>query len=184
MEDLVCESSIPEDEQNDGSFDQSSYDPVAGNFTKKAASVDEVFTIKREAAVQAGGCALETAACTYGTRLLLHGIIIDDDKLEFWYYDSTSGYLCTKQTLSLFRDFSRVAAVIVGFARGDAAQWGALPSVVSPLRPNLTPLIPPQVSREPQLRDVTTKPERHCPRHTEGADFLPLQSSRSADVLV
>ncbi|THH00114.1 hypothetical protein EW026_g2348 [Hermanssonia centrifuga] len=112
MEDLVCESSIPEDEQNDGSFDQSSYDPVAGNFTKKAASVDEVLTIKREAAVQAGGYALETAACTYGTRLFLHGIIIDDDKLEFWYYDSTSG----------------VAAVIVGFARGDAAQWGALPS--------------------------------------------------------
>ncbi|PSS03718.1 hypothetical protein PHLCEN_2v3943 [Hermanssonia centrifuga] len=59
-------------------------DPVAGNFTKKAASVDEALTIKREAAVQAGGYALETAACTYGTRLFVHGIIIDDDKLEFW----------------------------------------------------------------------------------------------------
>ncbi|PSR72315.1 hypothetical protein PHLCEN_2v11809 [Hermanssonia centrifuga] len=154
MEDLNSESSIREIEQTDDHFDQSSYDPTANKFTKKAASKDDVMTVKREADIQAGGYALEAAACTYGTRLFIHGIIIADDNLEFWYYDS-SGYLRTKQTLSLFTDFCMVAAIIVGFARGDAAQWGALPPVISPPSSKSYPAHFPPKSLEDHSFDMT-----------------------------
>ncbi|PSS03723.1 hypothetical protein PHLCEN_2v3948 [Hermanssonia centrifuga] len=134
MEEDDSHSSAEGSEDNDSS-NQSSYHPGAKpalrNFLQIAATGDSAMDIRREPVIQAGGYALETAACTYGTRLFVHGIVIEDDDFAFWYYDS-SGYLRTKHTLSLFTDFSRLAAVLVGFARGDASQWGALPPVISP----------------------------------------------------
>ncbi|THH00129.1 hypothetical protein EW026_g2354 [Hermanssonia centrifuga] len=134
MEEDDSQSSAEDSEDNDSS-NQSSYRPGAKpalrNFLQIAATGDSAMDIKRAPAIQAGGYALETAACTYGTRLFVHGIVIEDDDFAFWYYDA-SGYLRTKHTLSLFTDFSRLAAVLVGFARGDASQWGALPPVISP----------------------------------------------------
>ncbi|THG92664.1 hypothetical protein EW026_g8316 [Hermanssonia centrifuga] len=136
------EDSSTEGSEDDGSgpsSNQSSYHPdtkpsadaAVRNFLQIAATGDSAMDIRREPVIQAGGYALETAACTYGTRLFVHGIVIEDDDFAFWYYDS-SGYLRTKHTLSLFTDFPRLAAVLVGFARGDASQWGALPPVISP----------------------------------------------------
>ncbi|THH00125.1 hypothetical protein EW026_g2350 [Hermanssonia centrifuga] len=136
------EDSSAEGSEDDGSgpsSNQSSYHPdtkpsadaAVRNFLQIAATGDSAMDIRREPVIQAGGYALETAACTYGTRLFVHGIVIEDDDFAFWYYDA-SGYLRTKHTLSLFTDFSRLAAVLVGFARGDASQWGALPPVISP----------------------------------------------------
>ncbi|PSR76325.1 hypothetical protein PHLCEN_2v8557 [Hermanssonia centrifuga] len=81
--------------------------------------------------VQAGGYALEVMSCSYGTRLFCLGNIIKDDKMSMWYYDA-SGYIRTRETLSIFEDFEKVAAVLVAFASCTPSQFGAMPSIIKP----------------------------------------------------
>ncbi|PSR88530.1 hypothetical protein PHLCEN_2v5135, partial [Hermanssonia centrifuga] len=81
--------------------------------------------------VQAGGYALEVMSCSYGTRLFCLGNITKDDKMSMWYYDA-SGYIRTRETLSIFEDFEKVAAVLVAFASCTPSQFGAMPSIIKP----------------------------------------------------
>ncbi|THH01962.1 hypothetical protein EW026_g802, partial [Hermanssonia centrifuga] len=81
--------------------------------------------------VQAGGYALEVAACTYGTRLFCLGEVIEDDKVSLWYYDA-AGIVRTRETISIIHDFEKYAAVVVAFGCCDPFQFGALPSVIRP----------------------------------------------------
>ena len=81
--------------------------------------------------VQAGGYALELAACSNGTRLFCYGIVLDDDRVTFWYYDA-SGYVKTEETISIIANFERFAAIMIAFASCGARQWGALPPVIQP----------------------------------------------------
>ncbi|THG93408.1 hypothetical protein EW026_g7818 [Hermanssonia centrifuga] len=88
--------------------------------------------VKAEVKLQAGGYALETAACTYGTRLFTTGIILEDDKTSLWYYDA-AGIIRTQEALSLLHDFEEIAAILIGFASCEPSQWGSLPpSIVKP----------------------------------------------------
>ncbi len=84
-----------------------------------------------DAKVQSGGYALETAACTYGTRSSCLGIVFDNDVMSPWYYDA-AGYVSVNQNLSLVSDFPKVMAILVGFACLGHEKWGAIPAVISP----------------------------------------------------
>ncbi|KAJ3549206.1 hypothetical protein NM688_g5202 [Phlebia brevispora] len=86
----------------------------------------------REAAIQTGSYALETLACTFGTRLFCVNIMMQNDRLHLWYYDAC-GFVCT-DSISLVDDFERTAALFVGVACATPAQLGALPSVIKPPR--------------------------------------------------
>ncbi|PSS30881.1 hypothetical protein PHLCEN_2v2578 [Hermanssonia centrifuga] len=81
--------------------------------------------------VQAGACALEVMSCSYGTRLFCLGNVIKEDKMSMWYYDA-SGYIRTRETLSIFEDFEKVAAILVAFASCTPSQFGAMPSIIKP----------------------------------------------------
>ncbi|THG96267.1 hypothetical protein EW026_g5542 [Hermanssonia centrifuga] len=84
---------------------------------------DNQESVKSDATLQAGGYALETVSCSYGTRLFTTGIIMDDDKMSLWYYDA-AGIIRTKAIVSLFRNFEEFAAILVGFACCTPSQWG------------------------------------------------------------
>ncbi|THG96259.1 hypothetical protein EW026_g5535 [Hermanssonia centrifuga] len=91
-------------------------------------------SMKSDAKLQAGGYALETVACSYGTRLFTTGIVIEDDKMSLWYYDA-AGIIRTKASISLLRNFEEFAAILVGFACCTPSQWGSLPSnIIKPPR--------------------------------------------------
>ncbi len=82
--------------------------------------------------LQAGAYALETVACTYGTRLFTTGIVMQDDKTSLWYYDACS-IIRTDESLSLFYNFEEFDAVLVAFACCEPSQWGCLPpSIIKP----------------------------------------------------
>ncbi len=81
--------------------------------------------------LQAGGYALEVAACTYGTRLFCLGEVIEDDKVSLWYYDA-AGIVRTRETISIIHDFEKYAAIVVAFGCCDPFQFGALPPVIRP----------------------------------------------------
>ncbi|THG98171.1 hypothetical protein EW026_g3983 [Hermanssonia centrifuga] len=88
--------------------------------------------VTMNAKLQAGGYALEIASCTYGTRLFSTGVVLEDDRTSLWYYDA-AGVVRTQETLSLFGDFEKVAAILVAFACCEPSQWGSLPpSIVTP----------------------------------------------------
>ncbi|THG96597.1 hypothetical protein EW026_g5264 [Hermanssonia centrifuga] len=103
----------------------------SGNY-KKLRRNDE--SIRAVAKFQAGGYALETVACSYGTRLFTTGLVMQDDKTSLWYYDAC-GVIRTKESLSLFDDFEQIAAILVAFACCEPSQWGSLPpNIVKPPR--------------------------------------------------
>ncbi len=103
----------------------------SGNY-KKLRSNDE--SIRAVAKFQAGGYALETVACSYGTRLFTTGLVMQDDKTSLWYYDAC-GVIRTKESLSLFDNFEQIAAILVAFACCEPSQWGSLPpNIVKPPR--------------------------------------------------
>ncbi|THG95757.1 hypothetical protein EW026_g5953 [Hermanssonia centrifuga] len=81
--------------------------------------------------IQAGGYALEVMSCSHGTRLFCLGNIIGDGKMSLWYYDA-SGYIRTRETLSIFEDFEKVAAVLVAFMSCTPSQFGAMPPIIKP----------------------------------------------------
>ncbi|KAF7794434.1 hypothetical protein EIP86_005568 [Pleurotus ostreatoroseus] len=84
----------------------------------------------KDAAIQTGSYALETLACTYGSRLFCINVLLENDRVYLWYYDAC-GFVYT-ESISLIEDFEKAAAVIVGIACSTPAQLGALPSVISP----------------------------------------------------
>ena len=84
----------------------------------------------KDAAIQTGSYALETLACTYGTRLFCVNVLLQNDRVYLWYYDAC-GFVYT-ESISLIEDFEKATAVIVGIACSNPAQLGALPSVISP----------------------------------------------------
>ncbi|THG97260.1 hypothetical protein EW026_g4697 [Hermanssonia centrifuga] len=84
-----------------------------------------------DAKVQSGGHALETAACTYGTRYSCLGIVFDNDIMSPWYYDA-AGYVSVNQSVSLLSDFPKVMAILVGFACLGHEKWGAIPPAILP----------------------------------------------------
>lgn len=85
----------------------------------------------QEASIQAGSYALETLACTFGTRLFCVNMIIKNDKLYFWYYNAC-GFVHTREAISIFEDFEQFCAIIVAFACCTPERLGALPSVIEP----------------------------------------------------
>lgn len=87
--------------------------------------------VKKEAKLQAGAYALETLACSYGTRLFCFNIVMEDDRIYLWYYDAC-GTVCTNSSISLIDDFEKAAALIVGMASCPPERLGALPSFVQP----------------------------------------------------
>ncbi|KAJ3524518.1 hypothetical protein NM688_g8544 [Phlebia brevispora] len=89
----------------------------------------------RAAAIQTGSYALETLACTFGTRLFCVNILFQNDRLYLWYYDAC-GFVYT-DSISFIEDFERTAALFVGVACATPAQLGALPPVIKP--PRLAP---------------------------------------------
>ncbi len=93
-----------------------------------------------EAKLQAGGYALEIASCTYGTRLFSTGIIMEDERTSFWYYDA-AGVVRSQETLSFFDDFEQIAAILVAFACCGPSQWGILPPTI---------IVPPSSSYYPK----------------------------------
>lgn len=84
----------------------------------------------KEAAVQAGSYALETLACTFGTRLFCINILLKNDRLYFWYYDAC-GFMYT-ESISVVDDFEKTAAVFVAIACSTPEQLGALPPFIEP----------------------------------------------------
>ncbi len=66
-----------------------------------------------------------------GSRSFCVGIVLDNDKVSFWFYDA-AGYVSVNTTLSLFADFEKVIAIIVGFGCLTHEQWGAIPPIISP----------------------------------------------------
>ncbi|KAF7797013.1 hypothetical protein EIP86_008205 [Pleurotus ostreatoroseus] len=86
---------------------------------------------KKDARLQAGSYALETLACTYGTRLFCVNVILDDDRIHLWYYDAC-GAVRTENTISLIDDFEKAAALIAGMANCPPERLGALPSFMRP----------------------------------------------------
>ncbi|THG97224.1 hypothetical protein EW026_g4743 [Hermanssonia centrifuga] len=113
------------------SSQSSSTAPRGGTRSRKSPKLGGGVLGNVDGRVQAGAYALETMSCSYGTRLFCLGNTIQDDKMSLWYYDA-SGYICTRETLSIFEDFEKVAAVLVAFASCTPAQLGAMPSVIQP----------------------------------------------------
>ncbi|PSR97091.1 hypothetical protein PHLCEN_2v4372 [Hermanssonia centrifuga] len=99
--------------------------------TSKRHSGSSASLVTADGKVQAGGYALEVAACTYGTRLFCLGEVIEDDKVSLWYYDA-AGIVRTRETISIIRDFEKYAAIVVAFGCCDPSQFGALPPVIRP----------------------------------------------------
>lgn len=87
--------------------------------------------VKKVAQTQAGAYALETLACSYGTRLFCFNVVMEDDRIYLWYYDAC-GTVCTRNSISLIDDFEKAAALIVGMACCPPERLGALPSFVQP----------------------------------------------------
>ncbi|THG98252.1 hypothetical protein EW026_g3909 [Hermanssonia centrifuga] len=106
---------------------------------------DNQESVRADAKLQAGGYALETVSCSYGTRLFNTGVIMDDDRMSLWYYDA-AGIIRTKVIISLFRNFEEFAAILVGFACCTPSQWGSLPpNIIKPPRFGLDPeVFPPK----------------------------------------
>ncbi|PSR82013.1 hypothetical protein PHLCEN_2v6188 [Hermanssonia centrifuga] len=93
---------------------------------------DNEESVKADARLQAGGYALETVSCSYGTRLFTTGVVIEDERISLWYYDA-AGIVRTKATLSLFHNFEEFAAILVAFACCEPSQWGSLPpNIIKP----------------------------------------------------
>ncbi|THG94234.1 hypothetical protein EW026_g7196 [Hermanssonia centrifuga] len=112
------------------SDDESVSDGDSTGPKKQRITSSELVTM--DAKLQAGGYALEIASCTYGTRLFSTGVVLEDDRTSLWYYDA-AGVVRTQETLSLFGDFEKVAAILVAFACCEPSQWGSLPpSIVTP----------------------------------------------------
>ncbi|PSS34143.1 hypothetical protein PHLCEN_2v1811 [Hermanssonia centrifuga] len=122
---------------------------------------DNQESMKSDAKLQAGGYALETVSCSYGTRLFTTGIVIEDDKMSLWYYDA-AGIIRTKATISLLRNFEEFAAILVGFACCTPSQWGSLP---------------PNIIKPPQLGSY---PESFPPRNLSGYTF-PITLPKSKE---
>ncbi|PSR74565.1 hypothetical protein PHLCEN_2v9742 [Hermanssonia centrifuga] len=112
------------------SDDESVSDGDSTGPKKQRITSSELVTM--DAKLQAGGYALEIASCTYGTRLFSTGVVLEDDRTSLWCYDA-AGVVRTQETLSLFGDFEKVAAILVAFACCEPSQWGSLPpSIVTP----------------------------------------------------
>ncbi|KAF7794419.1 hypothetical protein EIP86_005553 [Pleurotus ostreatoroseus] len=74
--------------------------------------------------------ALETLACTFGTRLYCINILVKNDRLYFWYYDAC-GFIYT-ESISVVEDFEKFAAIVVAIACSSPTELGALPSFIEP----------------------------------------------------
>ncbi|PSR97088.1 hypothetical protein PHLCEN_2v4369 [Hermanssonia centrifuga] len=106
-------------------------DPEYTGTSKRHCSMSSASLVTVDGRLQAGGYALEVAACTYGTRLFCLGEVIEDDKVSLWYYDA-AGIVRTQETISIIHDFEKYAAVVVAFGCCDPYQLGALPPVIRP----------------------------------------------------
>ncbi|KAF7794418.1 hypothetical protein EIP86_005552 [Pleurotus ostreatoroseus] len=84
----------------------------------------------KKASIQTGSYALETLACTFGTRLFCVNILVKNDRLYFWYYDAC-GFIYT-ESISIVEDFEKLAAILVAIACSTPAQLGALPAFIKP----------------------------------------------------
>ncbi|THG93932.1 hypothetical protein EW026_g7428 [Hermanssonia centrifuga] len=132
-----------EDDEND--YSDPTGGPSSGSSAKKLKTTHSPTDGRTDAKIQSGGYALETAACTYGTRSFCIGIVFDNDKMSLWFYDA-AGYISITTTLSLLADFEKVLSIFVGFACLGPEGWGAMPSVLSP--PSQSPAHFPRASLE------------------------------------
>jgi hypothetical protein len=91
------------------------------------------------AKIQLGTYALEMLSSTKGTRLYTFGVMIRNDLVSLWYFDS-SGVVRTGdkdgksiERLSLINDFEYVAAILIALAYCNEERFGVMPkSVLSP----------------------------------------------------
>ncbi|KAJ3529498.1 hypothetical protein NM688_g7847 [Phlebia brevispora] len=109
-------------------------EPPSSAFDNMAKEEREPYDL-RNASIQTGSYALETLACTFGTRLFCVNVLFHNDRLYLWFYDAC-GYVYT-DSISFIEDFERAAALFVGIACATPAQLGALPPVIKP--PRLAP---------------------------------------------
>lgn len=79
----------------------------------------------KDASIQLGSYALETLACTYGTRLHCVNILIKNDRIYLWYYDAC-GFVYT-ESISIVEDFEKTVAVFVALGCSTPEQLGAVP---------------------------------------------------------
>lgn len=106
-------------------------DPPAWTLESGSDDTPERFSYDvKMAAIQTCSYALETLACTFGTRLFCVNIFVKNDRLYLWYYDAC-GYLYT-ESISVVADFEKTVALLVAIACSSPAQLGALPTFVQP----------------------------------------------------
>lgn len=90
---------------------------------------------ERHAIVQVAMNALEIWTRSGGARSHSIQLVLDDDKLFFWYFDA-AGMIKSEDPLNIKHDFAKVAAALIALASCDPFQLGALPtSVAKPLSP-------------------------------------------------
>lgn len=105
-------------------------DPPTWTLLDDFETVETLSAEVKQASLQAASYALETLACTAGTRLFCVNVLLKNDRIYLWYYDAC-GFVYT-ESISLIEDFEKAAALLVGMACCSPAQLGALPDVIEP----------------------------------------------------